>query len=60
MPHFCQKCQAIGHICDESRQTPKNRDAVKAVKKSTIVLPSVPEHTTVEQTIANGVVGGRP
>lgn len=60
--HFCQKSQAIaiGHTCDESRQTPNNRDVVKVVKKSTIILPFVPEQTAVEQTIANGVVGGRP
>ena len=36
VPHFCQKCEVIGRMCDESRQGLKNRHVVKVVKKSTL------------------------
>lgn len=41
--HFCQKCQVIMHICDESRSTPKNMYAVMDVKKTTASLPPTPK-----------------
>ena len=47
-------------IYDESRLATKDRRAVKAIQKSTIVLPVVPEQGTVEQIMTNGMAGGRP
>lgn len=48
------------HICDESRQVPKNKYVVKVVKKTSTGLPPTPEYGTVEQTVANGASGGSP
>ena len=42
MPHFCQKCQKLGHICDTSKPQ-KHRKGVGQVvsiaQKATVPIP---------------------
>ena len=58
VPHFCQKYQFLGHMCDESSQVPKNIQTVKAGKKYIPTLSFVPKQGTVE-LIVNTRVASR-
>lgn len=59
VPHFCQRCQALRHICDESSKVPKNIHVVKTAKKSTNILPFGPKQGTNEQIMSTGEAGSR-
>ena len=56
VPHLCL---VLGRVCVESNQAPKDRQAEKAIKKGTTVMPSVPKQGTIEQTMGTGMAGRR-